>query len=145
MKYHPSRSIVGLLFTAVLLSAGICAFAVSNNPSPIPVQDTAPNKIPTAPAYVKGVVLDTQFSRELSATSRNSSHLIFWVKNNGEADIVFDANGQQTKTLSPGQQDQIAQPLYSYLPILPLPSSPHLSRRLHLYPISHYPQQPLTG
>ena len=97
-----------LFFVSITLSLLVpCALATSTNEleSPPLVSEEPP---PDAPALVKGTAIDTQFSRECYLPSRNGGDLLFWVKNNGIADIRISVNGEDPKVLSPGQEGQVS-------------------------------------
>ena len=106
MKNNAIKTAVALTLAVGTLATCACASAASTAAT-----NVSETQIPDAPALVKGSAIDTQFSRECYLTSRNGADLLFWVKNNGTADISIAVNGEDPKILSPGQEGQVSVPL----------------------------------
>lgn len=105
MKNNAIKTAVALTLAVGTLAT--CALAANaDEPESFPL--VSETQIPDAPALVKGSAIDTQFSRECYLTSRNGADLLFWVKNNGTADISIAVNGEDPKILSPGQEGQVS-------------------------------------
>lgn len=110
MKNNAIKTAVALTLAVGTLAT--CAWALATNTAvPESSQLVSEHQIPDAPALVKGTAIDTQFSRTCYLTSRNGADLLFWVKNNGTADISIAVNGEDPKILSPGQEGQVSVPL----------------------------------